>query len=163
MTPSPALRVGRTANGYCLRVEGRATQREHPALFELFVVQVLDHTPCLLVVDLTTCKHVDDRFLDTLLDLGLHYGCGGSARFAIAVGPETGLVAWNPLASPLAVLPEAPKVLGDEFELPPLAPGTVDLEDHLADWHGRLARLGGPYVTRFKRRPEPLLTGLACH
>jgi hypothetical protein len=150
-----ALRIGRTSSGYCLRVEGRATHRQHPALLELFVVQVLDHAPCTLVVDLTDCEHLDGRFLDTLLDLQRHYGLGPTARFTIAARGE---MAARLAPTRLDIVPEPPASLGNESELPPMEAGTNDLEAHLVDWHRRLALLGVPFQLPF----EPLAPEMVC-
>jgi hypothetical protein len=122
-----ALRAARTPNGYRLRVEGRATLRGRPALLELFVVQLLDRTPCSVVVDLTECEHLDERFLDALFDLERHYGHAGSGRFA--------------LLTRLGAPPAAETDRCDEVELPALEPGATDLEAHLMGWHRLLARL----------------------
>ena len=152
--PRPsALRVGRTADGFALRVEGRATLREHPALLELFIVQVLDHEAGSLVVDLTGCHYLDDRFVATLLDLARHYGHGRSARFAIAAGTDAAFLSPLLFDAPLSVLFDAPETLGEEIDLPLMQPGASDLETHLTEWHGRLARLA--------ERDEPVLAGIA--
>lgn len=141
------LRVRRTAYGYRLHVEGEATLRRHPALFELFVVQILDQTPYSVVVDLTGCAHVDDRFLGTLFDLDRHYGWPGAGRFAVVMRQR----AERPLDDGF----------GDEVELPALEPGSADLESHLLGWHGLLARLGEPGDGAEERDDEPAAL-LAC-
>lgn len=151
MPPPSALRVGRIVDGFALRVEGRATFREHPALLELFIVQVLDHAAGSLVVDLTACQYLDDRFLTTLLDLAHHYGHGPSARFAIAAGTDAAFLSPVFFNAPARVLCNAPQTLGEEIELPLMQPGASDLETHLTEWHGRLARLA--------ERDEPVLVG----
>lgn len=162
MTPPSALRVGRTVDGYYLRVEGRATLREHPALLELFIVQVLDHGPDSLVIDLSGCEYLDDHFLATLLDLARHYGCGPVARFTIAAGTDVSAVFPAFLDAPREALREAPDTNGEELELPPLEPGATDLESHLTDWHCRLARLTEPHQPGFAAHPSFRIAALAC-
>ncbi|MDR3639613.1 MAG: hypothetical protein P4L84_37780 [Isosphaeraceae bacterium] len=142
------LRVGRTASGYCLRVEGHATRRGHPALFELFVVQVLDCCPCSVVVDLTACELLDDQFLSVLFDLDNHYGQAGDRRFAIVVRTGAGH--------------EGPECLGGELELPALEPGAIDLESHLMGWHRLLEQLADPQEGMTEPHREHAVPELAC-
>lgn len=162
MPPPSALRVGRTLDGFSLRVEGRATLREHPALLELFIVQVLDHAAGSLVVDLTGCQYLDDRFLATLLDLARHYGYGPSARFGIAAGDEAAFVPPMLFHASLGVLCQAPQTLGEEIELPLMQPGAADLETHLTEWHRRLAHLGERREPAFAAGTPLCITAVAC-
>ena len=126
MPMSSVLRVGRTASGYRFRLEGEAALRGHLALFELFVVQLLDRTAGSVVVDLSDCTRVDDRFLDMLFDLGRLYAGAGARRFTIAT--------------------QSPREAAgaDEIELPGLELGGADIERHLAGWHRLLGLLAGP-------------------
>lgn len=162
MPPPSALRVGRTLDGFSLRVEGRATLREHPALLELFIVQVLDHAAGSLVVDLTGCQYLDDRFLATLLDLARHYGYGPAARFGIAAGDDAAFVSPVLFHAPPSVLCEAPQTLGEDIELPPMQPGAADLETHLIEWHGRLARLAERREAAFAGSTPFRIAAVAC-
>src|SRR5687768_10917844 len=92
------LKVGRTGAGYCVRVEGRGTMRESPAVEE-FVARSMGGDPVTVVVDLTACDYLDSTFLGCLLGLHKRFGkrAGPSAadpgptpgpRFAIAADPE---------------------------------------------------------------------------
>lgn len=162
MPPPSALRVGRTVDGFALRVEGRATFREHPALLELFIVQVLDDAAGSLVVDLTGCQYLDDRFLATLLDLALHYGHGPDARFAIAAGADAALLSPVLFDAPPSILCAAPQTLGEEIELPQMQPGASDLETHLTEWHHRLARLAERHESVFAGITHVRIAALAC-
>src|SRR3954463_7175856 len=85
-TPS-ALTVGWTRRGYCVRVAGRGTMRESPAL-RAFALQILDEPgrPT-LDVDLTACDYLDSTFLGGLVGLFRRFEqAGPSGRLAIA-GP----------------------------------------------------------------------------
>jgi hypothetical protein len=148
MTPPFVLRVGRTASGYRLRVEGEATFRGRPALFELFVLQVLDRAPGSVVVDLTGCTHLDRRFLATLFDLDRQYGSTGGGRFSVVTAREAS---------------RAPRVLGEEAVLPAFEPGGADLVRHLMGWHRILARLSDGLPAPLAPYPaEPATAQFAC-
>ena len=154
--PSP-LNVGRTRSGYRIRVEGRGTLREGPAVLGLFVVQLLDDVACTVVVDLSPCEDLDGRFLGSLLDLQRHYGHGRPPRFSIAMAPEARrrLLSRTPALALLKVVRECPEVLGEEAPLPSPVVGTSDLDLHLREWHLRLASLEGTGRVPHGRRVNP--------
>ena len=122
-TPS-ALTIGWTRQGYCVRVAGRGTMRESPAL-RAFALRVLDEPgrPT-LDVDLTACEYLDSTFLGALMGLFRRFEqAGPSGRLAIA-GPTEVL---HRLLGPTrldAILPlraECPERLGEEVPIPPQA------------------------------------------
>jgi hypothetical protein len=142
MSTRPALKVGRTSAGYRIRVEGRGTCREMPALLGLFVVQVLDRTDRSLVIDLTVCEELDAKFAATLVDLHGHYGHGEPPRFAITAPAAADLPGCSPFPVCLAAsFTDSPEIDTPELALPPMKAGTRDLEQHLKRWHRRLAFL----------------------
>src|SRR5437016_6281177 len=79
------LRVGLTASGYLVQVEGRGTLRESPALHE-FAVQSLDgqRGPGTVVVDLSHCDYLDSTFLGCLVSLHRKYNRTQPHRFQVA-------------------------------------------------------------------------------
>ena len=60
--------VGRTEAGYAIRIEGRGTMRESPAL-QRVVRTVLDGEACAVTIDLAVCDYLDSTFLGCLVDL----------------------------------------------------------------------------------------------
>jgi anti-anti-sigma factor len=150
-TPS-ALTVGWTRRGYCVRVAGRGTMRESPAL-RAVALQVLDEPdgPA-LDVDLAACEYLDSTFLGGLLGLFRRFEQSGpSGRLAI-VGPTEVL---HRLLGPTrldAILPlraECPEPLGEEVPIPPQALDCDDLGRHVLESHRRLAELGGATAVVF--------------
>src|SRR5215469_14283519 len=79
------LRVGRTASGFLVQVEGRGTMSESPALQE-FAVQSLDGQggPSTVVVDLSHCDYLDSTFLGCLVTLHRRYNRRAPHRFQVA-------------------------------------------------------------------------------
>ena len=150
-TPS-ALTIGWTRRGYCVRVAGRGTMRESPAL-RAFALQVLDDPgrPT-LDIDLTTCDYLDSTVLGGLLGLFHRFEQSGpSGRLAIAGPTEV----FHRLLGPTrldAILPlraECPERLGEEVPIPPRALDSADLGRHVLDCHRRLAELGGANAAVF--------------
>jgi hypothetical protein len=159
-----ALRVGRTDDGYRIRVAGQGTSRLCPALLSLLVVEVLDHIPGQVVVDLTACEFLDARFRNCLIDLHRHFGTGQGdpPRFAIAANFETAAHLRLPLDLDSSSEGRRPEILGDEVDLLPMEPGTGDLDLHLMEWFERLASLDGPHRAVFERLSERLADRVVC-
>ncbi len=159
-TPS-ALTVGCTRQGYYVRVAGRGTMRESPAM-RAFALQILDErgSPT-LDVDLSACEYLDSTFLGGLLGLFRRFEQSGtSRRFAIA-GPTDVL---HHLLGPTridALLPlraDRPEGLGEEVPIPPQVLDSADLGRHVLECHRRLAELGGANAAVF----GPIADQLAC-
>ena len=157
MTMPSAMTVGRTAEGHRIRVGGKGTMRESPAVRE-FAAQALDGGSGSLVLDLSACDYLDSTFLGCLVVLHKHYGRGCPARFAVAVPSEScrRLMALNKLETFLPIVGESPRVLGAEIPLP--APGScsMDLGRHIMECHRQLAEAGGPNQVAFRRIADQL-------
>src|SRR5262249_19078749 len=113
-TPS-ALKVGRTRDGYRVRVEGKGTMRESPAVHE-FAMHTLDAAPASLVIDLSGCDYLDSTFLGCLVDLHRRHGRERPARFEVAAPPQARLrlLASSRLDALLNLIDEAPQVIGED-------------------------------------------------
>src|SRR5688500_13216265 len=81
------VRVGRTQGGYSVRVEGRGTMRESPAVYA-FLSESLEREPVTVAVDLTACDYLDSTFLGCLLGLHKRFGRSAGPRFVIAADAE---------------------------------------------------------------------------
>jgi hypothetical protein len=160
----PALKVGRTRDGYCIRVEGRGESQASPAVLGLFVIQILDNASRSVVVDLSDCEELDSRFVGCLLDLQRHYGHGHAPRFAITANLDScpRLLSSSCSDRPLNLGSERPETIGEELVLPPLEAGKSDLECHLMEWHRWLAELGGTDQPASKRSLDRALRECAC-
>jgi anti-anti-sigma factor len=159
-TPS-ALTVSWTRRGYCVRVVGRGTMRESPAL-RAFALRVLDEPggPA-LDVDLTACDYLDSTFLGGLLGLFRRFEQSGSpGRLAIAGPTEVlhRLLGPTRLDGILPLRAERPERLGEEVPIPPQALDSTDLGRHVLESHRRLAELGGANAAVF----GPIADRLAC-
>src|SRR6516165_4500505 len=83
------FRIGRTVSGYMLRVEGRGTLQESPAIHD-FAARILDQGPeaGTFVIDLAACDYLDSTFLGCLVMLHRRYNHPVPHRFRVAASAE---------------------------------------------------------------------------
>jgi anti-anti-sigma regulatory factor len=153
------LRVGRTASGFLVQVEGRGTLSESPALQE-FAVQSLDGPsgPSSVVVDLSHCDYLDSTFLGCLVSLHQKYNRTSPHRFQVAASSDKRqkLLAPTHLNYILDLTDVCPEPISDVLEVSrPTLPGT-DLGRHVMECHRRLAELGGSRATAFRSIADQL-------
>ena len=147
------LRVGRTASGFLVQVEGWGTLRESPA-FREFAVQSLDDPrgPSTVVVDLTHCDYLDSTFLGCLVSLHRKYNRTSPHRFQVAASCDKSQKLLGPthLNYLLDVTEVCSEPISDVVELSgPILP-TADLGRHILESHRRLAELGGSQAASFR-------------
>src|SRR5687768_15889346 len=92
-----ALKVGRTPNGYCVRVEGRGTMRESRAVHEFASQSVGGERGETLTVDLADCDYLDSTFLGCLVELHRKLGAARPPRFAVVTSPERAKRLFGPM------------------------------------------------------------------
>src|SRR4051794_26506821 len=145
MATPTTVKVSRTEVGYRIRIEGRGTLRESPAVRE-FARQVLDREPGALVIDLTACEYLDSTFLGCLVHLHRHDRSASSPRLLVAAQPHDckRLLAPNCLDSLFQITEDCPCVIGEDLVLPPLESSRDDLGRHVLECHRRLVEVGGP-------------------
>jgi anti-anti-sigma regulatory factor len=153
------LRVGRTASGFLVQVEGRGTMSESPALQE-FAVQSLDGPsgPSTVVVDLSHCDYLDSTFLGCLLSLHRKYNRTSPHRFQVAASGDQRqkLLAPTHLLQVLDLTEVCPELISDVLEVSrPILPGG-DLGRHVMECHRRLAELGGSKSAAFRSIADQL-------
>ena len=153
------LRVGRTASGFLVRVEGRGTLSESPALQE-FAVQSLDGPsgPSTVVVDLSHCDYLDSTFLGCLVNLHRKYNRTSPHRFQVAASRDQRqkLLAPTRLDHLLDVTDVCPEPIADLLEVShPILAG-ADLGRHIMECHRRLAELGGSRAATFQSIADQL-------
>ena len=153
------LRVGRTASGFLVQVEGRGTLSESSALQE-FAVQSLDgpRGPSTVVVDLSHCDYLDSTFLGCLVSLHRKYNRTLPHRFQVAASCDQcqKLLAPTHLNHLLDVTEVCPEPISDVVELSgPILP-TADLGRHVMECHHRLAELGGSREESFRSIADQL-------
>jgi anti-anti-sigma factor len=153
------LRVGRTASGFLVQVEGRGTLSESPALQE-FAIQSLDGPsgPSTVVVDLSHCDYLDSTFLGCLVSLHHKFNRKSPHRFQVAASSDKRqkLLAPTHLHHVLDLTDVSPEPISDVLEVSrPVVPG-ADLGRHVMECHRRLAELGGSRASSFRSIADQL-------
>lgn len=162
MPDSSVIKVGRTRTGYRLRVEGRGTLRESPAVHE-FAGHALGDEVSTLVVDLSACDYLDSTFLGCLVILQKRHGSGRPPRLQIAASPAVAQRAFaaNHLRTLFLFIDECPEVVGDDHTIPAPALAAGELGGHIMECHRRLAEVGGPNRSAFGEVAEALARELS--
>ena len=150
MPETSALKVARTAGGYCLRVEGRGTMRESQSAAQ-FVAGPLEREGASVVIDLSACDHLDSTFLGCLVEMQRKAGKSLPPRLVISAPPEKvkKLLSATKLDLVLKSTAEPPQVVGDFITLPAAEPGTPDVMRHVMECHRMLAETGAPQKAAF--------------
>jgi anti-anti-sigma regulatory factor len=157
--PGSMLRVGRTASGFLVQVEGRGTLQESPALQE-FAVQSLDSPsgPSTVVVDLSHCDYLDSTFVGCLLNLHRRFNQALPHRFQVAAPQDKchKLLAPNHLHTLLDVTEACPEPVTAVLEMSRSTLLARDLGRHIMECHRRLAELGGAQAAAFRSIADQL-------
>jgi anti-anti-sigma regulatory factor len=162
--PGSVLRVGRTASGFLVQVEGRGTLQESPALQE-FAVQSMDSPigPSTVVVDLSQCDYVDSTFVGCLLNLNRRFNQALPHRFQVAAPQDKcqKLLAPNHLHKLLDVTEACPEPITAVLEMSRPTLLARDLGRHIMECHRRLAELGGAQAAAFRSIADQLARELS--
>ncbi len=158
MPTATALKACRTDGGYLIRVEGRGTMRESPAVRE-FAAQCLDQQRELtLSVDLSACDYLDSTFLGCLV--GLHRRCQHEPQIRLDVCAELGtrrrLLGATRLDKVFHCVEASPDPVGPWTPLSAPELEKRDFGMHVLECHERLSELECPSAAAFKAVAEQL-------
>ena len=159
--PSSAVNVARTSDGACVRIEGRGTMRESPAVMD-FATRTLEAGAAAVVIDLTGCDYLDSTFLGCILGLHKRFGAARPPRLLVASSAQTSRKLFGPtrLDKLLNITPAPPPVVGAWQALAPAGMKPKDLTRHGMECHRRLAEVEGPAQAAFQRIAEGLARDL---
>lgn len=157
MPASSVLKVARTRAGYLLRVEGKGTLRESPAVSQ-FAERVLNEPGNSLAFDLSSCDYLDSTFQGCLVVLHKRFDSGPSPRVLIAASPQTRdrLLRREHLDQIFSLTDASPEAVGEDLTLPTLALDSVELAQHVMECHRRLAEVDGPSCQAFAEVADQL-------
>ncbi len=144
MGSAATLTASRTADGYLVRVEGRGTMRESPALREFASRCAADEPRFLLALDLTGCEYLDSTFLGCIVGLNHRGRRDQTLDLTVCAPVETRqrLFGATRLDLVLHCVDQRPEPLSDPVPL--LAPDLNSREfgQHIMECHHRLADTG---------------------
>jgi anti-anti-sigma factor len=158
MPTATEIKACRTDGGYLIRVEGRGTMRESPAVRE-FAAQCLDQRRELtLSVDLSACEYLDSTFLGCLV--GLYRRCQHEPQLHLNVCGDPGtrrrLLGATRLDTVFQCVEASPEPAGPWV---PLSAPELEKRDfglHVLECHERLSELECPSAPAFKAVAEQL-------
>ena len=86
MLTNTELQIGRSADGYVIRVEGQGNSRVSPTLAEV-VMHHSEEANCAvtIVIDLSDCDYLDSTMLGSLVALHRNLNAAEQERFLLAV------------------------------------------------------------------------------
>jgi anti-anti-sigma factor len=157
--PTPtAIMACRTDDGYAIRVEGRGTMHESPAVRE-FAAQCLDQQrELILSVDLFACEYLDSTFLGCLV--GVHRRSRSEPQMQLFVCCDAGkrqrLLGPTRLDTLFHCVETTPEPAGPWVALPPPELAKRDFGLHVLECHERLSELQCPSAGAFKTVVEQL-------
>jgi anti-anti-sigma factor len=159
---TPTLSIGRTDDGYVIRVDGRGTARESPT-FQQLVDDSLQEGEAAVTVDLSRCTYLDSTFLGCLVTLNQHFSKRQSsdktdASFAIVAPPETRklLFKTSHLEKVLPFVDTGPELIGEAVAIDLAETGRDEFGRHVASVHRALAALGGDQAEAFAQIAEQI-------
>jgi anti-anti-sigma factor len=152
------LQVARTATGYLVRVEGRATAIDGAAL-RTFVTDSFKESPQEAVaLDLRQCAYVDSTFLGCLVALHRHGFATAGPRFSIVADEPTRkrLLSATRLDHVLSLIDVEPPAIGGFIMLntPRLDP--AEFGRQVMESHRVLAEIPGDQARTFREVADQL-------
>ena len=157
MASTSGLRLGKTAEGWLIRLEGKGTLMESTSFHQL-VSEQLSEAGTQVCVDLSGCEYLDSTFLGCLVKL--HTAAQGTQppQFTVFAPPDAcqRLLCALHLDRLLVVVDALPETVGETAYVPFTAPTREQLADMLAVAHRRLSQLGGPCAEQFARIAESM-------
>ena len=152
-----SMQVSKTDAGYVVRITGRGTMLESPALAE-FAAGCLANSGDSLLVDLSACEYLDSTLLGCLVTLHRRFGNANPPRFEIAAADDVCERLFGPtrLVRFFNVIKEAPAAVDTSVPLECSMPERDEFGRHIMRCHKELADLGGPESDSFARIAERL-------
>ncbi len=146
------LEVGRTSEGFVVRVGGRGSMHESPGL-KAFVAEALGTTPTAdFTVDLSECDYLDSTFLGCLVGLHSKFNARGGHRVQIAGSDDKLGELFGPTGLQ-RILPRSDggsDAVSEWLAVPAAELDRNELGQHLIECHRRLAEVGGPQADAFR-------------
>lgn len=156
-----SMQLGSTTDQSVIRVTGRGTMRESPALRTAAEV-ALERGP--LVIDMSACEYLDSTLLGCLI--GIRKLAEQQKRQFDIVASESQqvkLFSTSSLDKYFDFVDEPPKVAGEWMEIEPENLDTEALSRHVLVCHERLADRGGTEGAVFRRVCDRLTTEIEQH
>ena len=154
----PSITACRTADGFMVRVEGRGTMKESPALREFAAAAIDARQQTTLAIDLSACEYLDSTFLGCIA--GIWRRTHGEPLFSLSIcaPPDIRrrLLGATRLDTVLHCEDAPPKQAGAWMILESPDLEKRDFGLHIMECHRRLAELNSPSSGAFKAVADQL-------
>ena len=162
--PECTLKVARTTDGYRIRVEGRGTAHESPALAAFVSECRLAEPNARITVDLSACEYLDSTFLGCLVTLNRDCQEDETMQFQILADIErrTELLAPTRIDQLLRFADADPEMRSGYVTIEPAQIDGVELGRHVLESHRALAEVPSEHTQLFReiaKRLEDELEG----
>lgn len=151
------LKVAPTRTGYLIRLEGRGTMRESPALREL-VLRLLQEENTDVHLDLSACEYLDSTCLGCLVVLHRFSEELPAPRFSVVADAETSrrLLGATKLDMLLSIVDACPETTEGFRSVNAQPVDSRAFGYHVLDAHRELSELGGQDAEAFGQVAERL-------
>jgi anti-anti-sigma factor len=156
------IQLAPTQTGCCIRVEGRGTMRESPAVDDV-ARRTLSSDIGAVVFDLNDCEYLDSTFLGVLIDLYRRFGRTQPPRYFLAASDaaRSRLLGATHLERLIPMVDQPPAVVGAWTALPDRILAKKDLIRHVMEAHRALAQIESPMREVFARIADQMESELA--
>ena len=157
MNETGTLSIGRFADGYVFRIEGRGGVQESSTLRD-YVQLCLKNDDLHVILDLNYCDYLDSTFLGCIVGLYKRYGIDDPGCLMVAAHQTTRdrLLVATRVDQFLEMIELAPEPVEVMRPVVMQTLGTGDMGRHVMECHQLLAQLGGPDAKTFARIAEQL-------
>ena len=157
-TQCSTLSLGRTSNGFVVRICGRGTMKESRAVQEIGICCLDAEGGTVLTVDLSRCEYLDSTFLGCLVSLHKRGKQVGRQRFFIAasVDRRKSLLSASRFDRFFDQVDAAPEEISEPKTISPTALNPQALGRHIMECHQELAQIEGPSQSAFAKVAKQL-------
>jgi anti-anti-sigma regulatory factor len=159
---APKVWVAPTGNGCCIRVVGRGTMQESPAVKDIALRTLRGDPRSVVTLDLSNCTYLDSTFLGCLVDLLRAAGRDTPPRLVGAASPKQvdALLGKCRINKMMPSYPDAPPTIG-EWVAVESNTDPSRLTRHVMECHRALAEVDGPMRDVFAKIADQLEQELA--
>jgi anti-anti-sigma factor len=153
-----SLKVARIKDGYLVRIEGRGTAQESPALATFVSECVGAQERVRLIIDLSGCEYLDSTLLGCLVNLDRAFQKEAKAEFLIlADKPQREkLLAPTHIDRLLSFTPSAPEPLSSYVRIEPAQLSEIEFGRHVLASHRALAEVPSDHASLFQQIADKL-------
>jgi anti-anti-sigma factor len=156
--PACTIKVARIKDGYRVRIEGRGTAQESPALAAFVSQCVRAEEQVQLLIDLSACEYLDSTSLGCLVNLDRECREKQNAEFLVLAdeSQREKLLAPTHIDHLLRFAAEAPELLSGYVRVEPAQLSEIEFGRHVVESHRALAGVPSAHAQLFRQIADKL-------